>query len=226
MAGSDSVSVALAWCLHLLAHHPEVQNRLRKELGDLPNSLASGTADSDDNSWCEYRINTTSGSSNGNRTLDDIEYLDFFVKEVLRLCPPVHATIRVAKKDDMIPVSAPTTLPNSDKVTSDQSGITYVPIRKGTYIHVPIEGLSHSEDLWGADALEFKYASFKLSFAIYPYFLQPRSVERHGKIEHDKSTWAPWSHDVWRRIPFVSWPPLHRRRDKSVSFGIDPSFSV
>jgi cytochrome P450 len=159
MAGSDSVSVALSWCFHLLAHHPEVQIRLRKELSDFRNpSIASRPDELDANSGHALHIDAK-GSLNTrqNKTLDDIAYLDYFVKEALRFCPPVHATIRVAKKDDLIPVSSSVTLSNGDTVIGDQSNPAYIEIRKGTYIHVPIEGLSYSEDLWGADASEFRF---------------------------------------------------------------------
>ena len=171
MAGSDSVSVALSWCFHLLAHHPDVQTRLRKELADFQNSSRlSGIVASNDNCGHTDRIDATS-SFNSSNAIDDIEYLDFFVKEVLRVCPPVHATIRVAKKDDMIPVSSPITHYDNNKVVDDQSKAAHIKIRKGTYIHVPIEGLSYSEDLWGTDALKFKYVSEPLFLSLLTYFV-------------------------------------------------------
>lgn len=177
MAGSDSVSVALSWCFHLLARHPEVQSRLRKDLSDLRRpSPSPESVGLDDNSGHADRIGAK-GPVNTSKTLDDIEYLDFVVKEVLRFCPPVHATIRVAKKDDMIPVSSSRS--NGDTVAGDQSKPEYIKIRKGTYIHVPIEGLSYSEDLWGSDALEFKYVFVKSSV---PLPLTPLTVQIVGKI--------------------------------------------
>ena len=36
-----------------------------------------------------------------------LPYLDFVVRETLRLYAPVTATVRVAAKDDILPVTAP-----------------------------------------------------------------------------------------------------------------------
>jgi len=64
-------------------------------------------------------------------------------------------------EDDQIPISFPVTLANGDTVGKD--GIQgHVKIGKGTYIHIPIEGFSLSEDVWGKDALSFKYVFLNL----------------------------------------------------------------
>lgn len=156
MAGSDSVSVALSWCFHLLAHHPKVQSRLRSEMFRL--SVSAPGSLSVDNQPATP-VHSDDQRSSLPTSIDDLKYIDCFVREVLRFCPPVHATIRVAKKDDMIPVSSSVTLPNGKAITGAESKASFIHIRKGTYIHVPIEGLSYSEDIWGADALEFKYVN-------------------------------------------------------------------
>lgn len=82
-------------------------------------------------------------------TLDALPFLDAVVRETLRLAPPVHGTIRVAMKDEMIPLSEPVLLRTNEFVKE-------VRIRKGSYVHIPIEGLNYSKDIWGEDALLFK----------------------------------------------------------------------
>ena len=81
--------------------------------------------------------------------VDKLPYLNAVVQETLRLCPPAHSTIRVAMEDDMIPLSHPIKL-------RDGTVMREVHIRKGSYVHIPIEGLNMSKDIWGEDALIFE----------------------------------------------------------------------
>jgi len=123
-AGSDTTSLAVAWCLHHLSINPRIQNRLREELQSL------------------HSIEDMS-------LVDKLPYLNAVVQETLRLCPPAHSTIRVAIKDDVIPLSYPIKL-RDGTVTPE------VHICKGSYVHIPIEGLNMSKDIWGEDALIFE----------------------------------------------------------------------
>lgn len=127
-AGSDTTAISISWALHYLSQNPELQFRLRQELSS---------------------VVIPSGASLDITVLDSLPFLDAVVKETLRLAPPVHGTIRVATKDDYIPLSSPTVLRTNEEVSS-------VHIRKGSYIHIPIEGLNYSKDLWGPDALSFR----------------------------------------------------------------------
>lgn len=85
--------------------------------------------------------------------IEGLPFLDAVVHETLRLCPPVHGTMRVATRDDNIPISSPIVLRNG---TIIQAGET-IPLRKGSYVHVPIEALNFSTDIWGEDARIFKW---------------------------------------------------------------------
>ena len=123
-AGSDTTSLAIAWCLHHLSLNPQVQKRLNEEL-------------------------QSSHSIEDMSFVDKLPYLNAVVQETLRLCPPAHSTIRVAMEDDAIPLSHPIEL-------RDGTVIQEVHIRKGSYVHIPIEGLNMSKDIWGKDALIFE----------------------------------------------------------------------
>lgn len=123
-AGSDTTSLAIAWCLHHLSLNPRIQQRLREELRSL------------------HSIEDVS-------LVDKLPYLNAVVQETLRLCPPAHSTIRVAVEDDVIPLSHPIKL-------RDGTVMREIPIRKGSYVHIPIEGLNMSKDVWGEDALIFE----------------------------------------------------------------------
>ncbi|KAF8060980.1 cytochrome P450 [Lyophyllum atratum] len=157
LAGSDSVSLAMAWCLHFLALNPEIQTRLRNEILSIASAAPSPADDETPDERDSTRATpppTYSSSNCIHEVWDEIEaspYLDAVVRETLRLCPPVHATIRVATADDQIPVSHPVVL--QDGTVVEAGG--FVSIRKGSYIHIPIEGLNLSTEIWGSDALEF-----------------------------------------------------------------------
>jgi cytochrome P450 len=136
-AGSDTTSLALAWTLHLLATHPEVQTVLRTELVSLQNSVA------DPSDPTIFSI------------LDELPQLDNVIRESLRLIPPVHSSLRVAMEDDMIPTSDPVRM-RDGTIASDG-----VYIKKGTFVHVALEGINMLRDVWGDDAPEFRPARWE-----------------------------------------------------------------
>ncbi|KAG6918675.1 hypothetical protein DXG01_012492 [Tephrocybe rancida] len=168
LAGSDSVSLALSWCLHFLSLNPEIQTRVREEISSIAAAVPSVIDDDDlfipitPAPKKRFRASATPPPTYRTAThqsicdsWDQIEaspYLDAVVRETLRLCPPVHSTIRVATADDQIPISHPVVLQDGTIVKNGES----ISIRKGSYIHIPIEGLNLSTEIWGSDALEFK----------------------------------------------------------------------
>lgn len=83
VAGHETTSTATAWALFALAQYPDVQAKLRDEL---------------------LSVSTDSPSM---EELQALPYLDMVVKEVLRHHTPVPAAIRMAMKDDMIPLNTP-----------------------------------------------------------------------------------------------------------------------
>lgn len=123
-AGSDTTSLAMAWCLYHLSLNPRIQERLKEELQSLQ-------------------------SIQDMNLVDKLPFLNAVVQETLRFYPPAHSTIRVAMRDDVIPLSYPIKL-------RDGTVMHEVPIREGSYVHIPIEGLNTSKDVWGEDALRFE----------------------------------------------------------------------
>ncbi|EJD04362.1 cytochrome P450 [Fomitiporia mediterranea MF3/22] len=162
-AGSDTTAISIAWALHYLALDPTIQNRLREELA---------TCYADPSTNTDYID-----------ALDNLPFLDAVVHETLRLAPPVHGTIRVAMKDEVIPLSVPVTLRTNEIVTA-------VRIRKGSYVHIPIEGLNYSKDIWGEDAL---------LFGPDRWFTLPATASHHPGLANVMSfTFGPHACIGWR----------------------------
>ncbi|KAF6766438.1 cytochrome P450 [Ephemerocybe angulata] len=151
-AGTDTVSIGLTWALRQLSLHPGAQTRLFEELRasrELKTLDGYDSEGSDDSGFVEDPAvrSAHTPSSQWAKSLDSLPFLDSVVRETLRICPPVHSTIRVATKDDEIVLSEP--------ICVDGRPASSVSIRKGTYIHIPIEGINYAEEIWGADAHEF-----------------------------------------------------------------------
>lgn len=77
--GRNSSPVAVAFVLYALGQHPEVQKKLFKAIKDV---FGSDTGDS-----VTYQ------------QLQEVTYLDFVVKEALRLYPPIPAIGRYIEED-------------------------------------------------------------------------------------------------------------------------------
>ncbi|KAJ3482243.1 hypothetical protein NLI96_g7112 [Meripilus lineatus] len=85
VAGHETTSSAVTWCLYALSSNTRVQQKLREELMTMPNDMPSMDE------------------------LMTLPYLDLVLRETLRLFPPVTATIRQATKEDFIPLNKPFT---------------------------------------------------------------------------------------------------------------------
>ncbi|KAK0549243.1 hypothetical protein OC846_003399 [Tilletia horrida] len=79
-AGHETTASGVTWTTYLLAKHPEVQDKLRKECQDLLRVYENPPFDK----------------------LKELKYLNAVVKESLRVEPPVPATIRQAKQDSVV----------------------------------------------------------------------------------------------------------------------------
>ncbi|KAG1852910.1 cytochrome P450 [Suillus tomentosus] len=124
VAGHETTSTSTTWALYALCLRPDIQTKLREEL---------------------LTVETETPSMD---ELMALSYLDAVVRETLRLHPPVPSTVRIAMKDDILPVDTPFT----DKYGVVHNGIK---VSKGDPIFIPILAINRSEAIWRADAKEF-----------------------------------------------------------------------
>jgi len=125
LAGHETSSTAIVWALYALACHPEAYAKLTAE--------ARG-------------FYTDSPSM---EELNGMTYLDYVIREVLRLHAPVTNTERVAQEDVVVPLTEPFT---------DRHGVERHEFRlsKGDVVIIPILAVHRRKSLWGEDADEFK----------------------------------------------------------------------
>lgn len=76
IAGHDTSTALLAWALHLLANHPDVQSRIHEEIATVLGDAAPTI-----------------------QNVARLDYLDQTIKETLRLYPPIHLGSRIAATD-------------------------------------------------------------------------------------------------------------------------------
>ncbi|KAF9026096.1 cytochrome P450 [Hymenopellis radicata] len=138
-AGHETTSNALSWCLYALVNSPKVQKQLRRELRQLDGAR-------DDQGKLQDAVMRC-------------EYLDWVVREALRLHAPVTSTMRVCMRDeDEIPVDTSSTPSNPTGGYLDRHGIRRhtIRVKKHDIITIPIQAINNSEQIWGADAKVFR----------------------------------------------------------------------
>ena len=126
MAGHETTSTATAWALYALTQSPDVQVKLRHKLLSIP---------TDNPSMDE---------------LNDIPYLDAVVREALRLYAPVPVTLRVAVKDDILPLGSPIRTTKGELIDSIRL-VTGYPLRRQT---------THSLCLQDTERSNYSYPHF------------------------------------------------------------------
>ncbi|KAL1407859.1 hypothetical protein Q8F55_007295 [Vanrija albida] len=124
-AGAETTSVTMSYILYRLARHPEMQARLREE------------------------IMSVDVEQPGLDTLNSLTFLEYFVREVLRLHAPVPIALRVAAHDTHIPLGKP--IRGRDGRMMDS-----VMLKKGQAIFIPIANVNVDKSIWGPDASEFR----------------------------------------------------------------------
>ncbi|KAG0696191.1 cytochrome P450 [Suillus ampliporus] len=124
VAGHETTSTATTWALYALCLRPDIQTKLREELW----TLETETPSMDE--------------------LMALPYLDAVVCETLRVHTPVPSAVRIAMKDDILPLDTPFT---------DTHGVVHdgIKVSKGDLIFIPILAINRSEVVWGTDAKEF-----------------------------------------------------------------------
>lgn len=90
-AGHDTTATGVAWTLHLLSTHPEVQSRLQEEIRD----------------HMPFLFNRSSNPQLSLETLaatdpDQLPYLNNVCRESLRYIPPIPMTVRQSIADDTL----------------------------------------------------------------------------------------------------------------------------
>lgn len=154
LAGSETSSVALSWALYYLSQHQDVQSKLRGELHDVK----------------------IQGKELKYENIASLPFLDSVTKEVLRLRPPVTATLRMAAKSDIIPLGRPIALRNGQVLSG-------VPIREKEIFQVSMGALAWNEDLWGPDCMTFR---------------PERWLEKlpDNLMDHTKKGFTAWGHQL------------------------------
>ncbi|KAI0355161.1 cytochrome P450 [Trametes cingulata] len=130
LAAMDTTSNALSRILHQLTLHPEVQEKLREEI---VRARDDGTGRLRDLDYDEVM---------------ELPYLDAVCRETLRRFPPVSSLMRVARKDGVLPLSAPVP-------ALDGTMLESIPVKKGTRIITDILGSNTNKEIWGEDAYEW-----------------------------------------------------------------------
>lgn len=88
-AGHDTTATAVAWTIHLLSTHPEIQARLRDEIRTHMPFLFSDDKRLDPDALA-------------NADPDKLPYLDNVCRDSLRYIPPIPMTVRQSLKDDTL----------------------------------------------------------------------------------------------------------------------------
>ncbi|KAI0930907.1 hypothetical protein AcV7_004962 [Taiwanofungus camphoratus] len=122
----DTTSSAMSRALYLLAQHPEVQEKVRKEI-----------------------LEAHAGESLAYDELNQLPYLDAVCRETLRLYPPITLLSREPKKDMVLPLSEPVR-------GLDGQLMHEIFVPKGTQVWIGIQGSNVNGALWGKDALHWK----------------------------------------------------------------------
>jgi len=127
IAGTDTTSSSLSRILHLLALHPDIQDKLRAELLEA----------------CKGKEELTHDQ------LVALPLLEAVCRETLRLHPPGPGVMRTARSDVVLPLSSPIHDVDGRKVYE-----IFVP--KNTNLYVQIYNLNRDPSIWGTDATEWK----------------------------------------------------------------------
>ncbi|EAU91561.1 hypothetical protein CC1G_02050 [Coprinopsis cinerea okayama7 len=131
LAGHETSATTLCWVLLELARHPEVQEKLRKEIRDT-----------------ERAIRARGGSDFTATDLDNMTYLHAVIKESMRFHPALYQNYRQAARDDVLPLSKPIVGPDGELTNK-------LPIPKGTKIILSIAAYNRNQEVFGEDAHEY-----------------------------------------------------------------------
>ncbi|KAJ6557224.1 cytochrome P450 [Mycena vulgaris] len=150
MSVDETTSSALTWCLYALVQHPLVQRTLRTALRDVELDLQSEHPGLEESDLQLYQQMLTD-------RLSKCEYLDWVIRETLRLHAPITSTMRVCMRDeDEIPVTADGASGEPGCLDKNGKRLYGIRVKKWDIITIPIQAINKSQALWGEDARAFK----------------------------------------------------------------------
>jgi cytochrome P450 len=89
LSSHDTTATSVAWCLHLLAKHPEYQTRLREEIREYMPFLFDDSTRFDEENLSKADV-------------DLLPFMDDVCRESLRYIPSIPMTVRQSIKDDKL----------------------------------------------------------------------------------------------------------------------------
>ncbi|KAK1225579.1 hypothetical protein PQX77_011473 [Marasmius sp. AFHP31] len=134
IAGHETTANSISWILLELSRHPEIQDKLRKEIREKERQLVS------------------EGRSQSGFTAEDYEslpYMNAVLKESMRYHPAAIRILRMAFVDDCLPLS------ESIKTESGKE-ISEIPVAKGQKVMLSIAGYNRNKEVYGEDAHVFR----------------------------------------------------------------------
>ncbi|OOQ86373.1 Cytochrome P450 52A13 [Penicillium brasilianum] len=148
IASRDTTASLMSWTFWLLAKHPPIYDKLRSHVIE-----KFGTYDSDQANRITFEA------------LKSCKYLQFVMKEVLRLYPPIAINSRKAIKDTSLPLGG----------GPDEKSPIFVKAGQDVLFYAHI---THTlKEFWGPDANKFdpdRWAEYKSSWAYLPFSGGPR----------------------------------------------------
>ncbi|KAJ3988851.1 cytochrome P450 [Lentinula detonsa] len=125
LAGHETSSTSLVWCILEISRHPEVQKKLREEIRAT-----------------ERKLN---GRDFTAADFDNMPYMIAVLKESMRFHPAVYQNYRMAAHDVVLPLSKPIT-------TTKGETISELPVGKGTKLVLSIAAYNRNKEVFGEDA--------------------------------------------------------------------------
>ncbi|KAJ3772964.1 cytochrome P450 [Lentinula raphanica] len=125
LAGHETSSTSLVWCILEVARHPKVQTKLREEIRAT-----------------ERKLNGRDFTAND---FDNMPYMAAVLKESMRFHPAVYQNYRMAAHDVVLPLSKPIT-------TTKGEIINELPVGKGTKFVLSIAAYNRNKEVFGEDA--------------------------------------------------------------------------
>lgn len=141
VAGRDTTASLLSSLFFTLAQRPDVYSKLQEEVAHLK------------------------GRSPTYEDIKEMKYLNYTIKEALRLYSVVPLNTRVANKDTTLPVGG------------GPDGQSPIYVRQGQMVVYQVYSLHRRVDLWGPDADEFRperWYKIRLGFEYLPFNAGPR----------------------------------------------------